>query len=468
MDILLTLLDDKTSVVSNWRILGIISLRGSTPRLAIIFYYRLSNGRPFICKNATFSLYFSIKLELKVRKGENVGLFSDIWSSVKDKLSTTDLTGYDALFNAQVTLGIKNAALESCVSYLARTVSKGKFLFKNESSITDSKFDYALNMRPNPNQTASEFKISMIKKLLNGELLVIQDGDQFYIADNFVTNYSLDGNTYTGVTVNFSNSKVSNAPNSGPYAQKYFNRTFIQGVDCFHLDNDNIGIKKYVDSLWDDYGKLFGILIANQLRVGQVRAKISIPVTSKIDDNERIKLQQQYATTLYEKMMNDPIVFIPADDKSKSSYDEISSSKSATLQNQITDFWSLKKVFIGEVAGLLGIPPALVLGETANNSENLDLAIESAVIPLGNKLSEGFASILIKKSGYSVGNTLQMTGFKTINILDRADAIDKVGSSGVVKINEVREASNLPPITDGDRFIMTKNYEEKGKNSEDT
>ncbi|MCT0032646.1 phage portal protein [Lactococcus lactis subsp. lactis] len=429
---------------------------------------KLSEMAAFIYKNATFSLYFSIKLELKVRKGENVGLFSDIWSSVKDKLSATDLTGYDALFNAQVTLGIKNAALESCVSYLARTVSKGKFVFKNESSITDSKFDYALNMRPNPNQTASEFKISMIKKLLNGELLVIQDGDQFYIADNFVTNYSLDGNTYTGVTVNFSNSKVSNAPNSGPYAQKYFNRTFIQGVDCFHLDNDNIGIKKYVDSLWDDYGKLFGILIANQLRVGQVRAKISIPVTSKIDDNERIKLQQQYATTLYEKMMNDPIVFIPADDKAKSSYDEISSSKSATLQNQITDFWSLKKVFIGEVAGLLGIPPALVLGETANNSENLDLAIESAVIPLGNKLSEGFASILIKKSGYSVGNTLQMTGFKTINILDRADAIDKAGSSGVIKVNEVREAANLPPTEDGDRFIMTKNYEEKGKNSEDT
>lgn len=160
-----------------------------------LFYYRLSTGQPFIYKNATFSLYFSIKLELKVRKGENVGLFSDIWSSVKDKLSTTDLTGYDALFNAQVTLGIKNAALESCVSYLARTVSKGKFVFKNESSITDSKFDYALNMRPNPNQTASEFKISMIKTLLNGELLVIQDGDQFYIADNFVTNYSLDGNT---------------------------------------------------------------------------------------------------------------------------------------------------------------------------------------------------------------------------------------------------------------------------------
>lgn len=397
-----------------------------------------------------------------------MGLFSNIWASVKTKNIDTDISDYTALFNAQTTLGMKNAALESCVSYLARLISKGKFVFKNESSITDSEFNYALNVKPNPNQTASEFKLAMVKKLLNGELLVIRDNDKFYIADNFVTNYSLDGNTFSGVTINFSSSNVANAPNSGPYAQKYFDRVFTQGVDCFHLENDNIGIKKYVDSLWGDYGKLFGILIANQLRVGQLRAKISIPVNNELENKEKIKVQQQYATTLFDKLLNDPVVLLPEDGKSKSAYDEISSQKSATLQNQITDFGALKKIFIGEVAGLLGIPPALVLGETANNSENLDLAIESAAIPIGNKLAEGFASLLIKQSGFQVGNTIQMTGFKTINILDRADAIDKVGSSGVVKINEVREASNLPPIPDGDRFIMTKNYEEKGKNSEDT
>ncbi|SPS11299.1 hypothetical protein AMHIJAGA_01233 [Lactococcus lactis] len=397
-----------------------------------------------------------------------MGLFSDIWASVKSKSENTDVSGYTALFNAQATLGMKNAALESCVSYLARLISKGKFVFKNESSITDSDFNYALNVKPNPNQTASEFKVAMVKKLLNGELLVIRDNDKFYVADSFVTNYSLDGNTYSGVTINFSSSNVANAPNSGPYAQKYFDRSFTQGVDCFHLDNDNIGIKKYIDSLWEDYGKLFGILITNQLRVGQLRAKLSIPVNTKLEEDEQKKVQKQFATTLSQSLLTDPIVFIPDNGKAQSAYDEISSSKSATLQNQIMDFGTLKKIFIGEIAGLIGIPPALVLGETANNSENLDLAIESAAIPLGNKLSEGFASLLIKESGFMNGNTLQMTGFKTINILDRADAIDKVGSSGVVKINEVREASNLPPIPDGDRFIMTKNYEEKGKNSEDT
>lgn len=398
-----------------------------------------------------------------------MGLFSNIWGSNKSKEVDIDLSGYTALFNAKSSLGMKNAALESCVTYLARLISKGKFVFKNEGSIAKSDFEYALNIRPNPNQTASEFKVAMVKKLLlSGELLVIKDKTSFYIADNFITNYSLDGNTYTGVTVNFSSDHTANAPNSGPYAQKYFQQTFIQGMDCFHLENDNVGIKKFVDSLWGDYGKLFGILITNQLRVGQLRAKLNIPVNTKLEEDEQKKVQKQFATTLSKSLLTDPVVLLPEGDKSRSAYDEVSTTKSAALQNQITDFGALKKIFIGEISSLLGIPPALVLGETANNSQNLDLAIESAAIPLGIKLSEGFASILIKESGHKLGDTLQMTGFKTINILDRADAIDKVGSSGVVKINEVREASGLPPIPDGDKIIMTKNYEKKGKDSEDT
>lgn len=397
-----------------------------------------------------------------------MGLFSDIWASAKSKSKNTDLSAYEALFNVQATLGMKNVALESCVTYLARLVSKGKFVFKNDNSIIDSEYDYALNVRPNPNQTATEFKVSMIKKLLNGELLVIKDEDKFFIADNFVTKHSLNGNTYTNVTINFSRDSVLSSSNSGPFKQDYFEKIFTQGVDCFHLNNDNIGINKYVDSLWDDYGRLFGKLITNQLRVGQLRAKVSIPVNSKLEEAEQKKVQREFANTLSNSLLNDPIVFIPDNGKSNSAYDEITASKSATIQNQITDFGALKKIFISEVAALLGIPPALVLGETANNSENLELAIESAAIPLGNKLSEGFASLLIKESGYTVGKTIQMTGFKTINILDRADAIDKVGSSGVVKINEVREAAGLPAMTDGDKVIMTKNYEEKGKMSEET
>lgn len=401
-----------------------------------------------------------------------MGLFSDIWNSVKATIAKTDYSGYDALFSANDTLNIKRVALDTCSAYLARLVSKGTFVFKEEGLITDKEIDsglkYALNVRPNPNQTSSEFKISMVKKLINGELLVIKDKNNFFVADNFVINYSLDGNSFTGVTVDFSADNVANAPNSGPYSQKYINRTFFQGTDCFYLKNDNEGLNQYTNGLWGDYGKLFGILITNQLRVGQVRAKLNIPVANKLEDNEKEKLQKQFVEKLSKSMVSDPVVLIPDNAQAKSSYDEISASKSASLQNQINDFGNLIKIFIGQVSGLLGIPPALILGETANNSENLDLAIESAVIPIANKICEGLASLIIKESGFKAGKTLELTGFKTINLLDRADAIDKVGSSGVVKVNEVREAIHLPPDPEGDRFIMTKNYQKEGANSENT
>lgn len=84
------------------------------------------------------------------------------------------------------------------------------------------------------------------------------------------------------------------------------------------------------------------------------------------------------------------------------------------------------------------------------------MAIEIAVKPIANKICEALGSLIIKESGYSVGKTIEMTGFKSVNILDRADAIDKVGSSGVVKVNEVREAAGLIPLPDGDKIIMTK------------
>ncbi|MFC4652643.1 phage portal protein [Lactococcus nasutitermitis] len=394
-----------------------------------------------------------------------MGLFSEIWENVKTKLTSQDNTGYAPLFSAQVNLGLKNAALEACENYLARLVSKGTFIFKQNGIVCENSFDYALNIRPNPNQTASEFKIALVKKLLNGEVLVIKDGIHFYVADNFVTNYSLSGNIYTGVTVDFSSDTVSG---SGVYPQKYITTIFEQGVNCFYLKNDNEGLEKYVDGLWKDYGRLFGILITNQLRVGQLRAKVDFPINTKIDADEAKQQQKEFVDKTFNKLLNDPVVLIPNGGASRSTYDEVPAGKSDSLQNQITDFGALKKLYIGEIAQLLGLPPALVLGEVASNSENLDLAIEAAVKPIANKLCEALTYLLLKDSGFQAHKTIEMSGFNTVDILDRAEAIDKAGASGILTINEVREAAGKAPIKDGNKFIMTKNYQEKGEDSEKT
>ena len=83
---------------------------------------------------------------------------------------------------------------------------------------------------------------------------------------------------------------------------------------------------------------------------------MSIPVSNKLEDDERVKEQKQYSETLSKRLLSDPVVFIPDSGKAKSAYDEVSASKASNIQNQITDFGNLKKIFITEISGLLGIP----------------------------------------------------------------------------------------------------------------
>ena len=54
-------------------------------------------------------------------------------------------------------------------------------------------------------------------------------------------------------------------------------------------------------------------------------------------------------------------------------------------------------------------------------------------------------------------------------LIELAEQIDKLGSSGMVTQNEVRSAVGLPPREDGDQIVMTKNYTTKGgdNNEED-
>jgi len=61
-----------------------------------------------------------------------------------------------------------------------------------------------LNYRPNPNYNAATFKYDTIcDLLLKGEAIWIPYNNNLYKADSFyINNYSLDGNTYTGISSN--------------------------------------------------------------------------------------------------------------------------------------------------------------------------------------------------------------------------------------------------------------------------
>ncbi|UYX52315.1 phage portal protein [Bacillus thuringiensis] len=80
---------------------------------------------------------------------------------------------------------MKRLALDTCVSFLGRTISQSEFRVRNGKAFEKNELYYRLNVRPNKNMTASTFWERFIRKLIyDNECLVIQADDGDLLIDN--------------------------------------------------------------------------------------------------------------------------------------------------------------------------------------------------------------------------------------------------------------------------------------------
>ncbi|GAX47302.1 phage portal protein [Pseudolactococcus reticulitermitis] len=344
---------------------------------------------------------------------------------------------------AQATM--KNIALDTCVNYVARTFAKATFIKKdkNQKSVFDEDY-YLLNSRPNPNQTAAEFWAQAVSKLMrDSELLIITYQRGLYIADAFVKNESLAGDTYSSVSVR----------------SKTLSRVFSTD-EVVYLKNENKALDTFFDSLWSDYASIMGASVGAQIRSGQVRALWSVSNT-KLDEEER-KSQKRLRENIVEEIKKSPVVLIPR--KHEKDYEEVSTKQGTGKNSSIDDISKTKKFYIDDVANILGIPNGLIYGDVADNQKNYETFIETVIEPIASKLIDGLNHIAYSKSELIAGYTLKMLGVRRRDMFELSSSIDKLISSGAVTRNEVREELGRSAVEGGDRFLITKNYEfEDGK-----
>lgn len=344
---------------------------------------------------------------------------------------------------AQATM--KNIALDTCVNYVARTFAKATFVKKdkNQKSVFDEDH-YLLNSRPNPNQTAAEFWAQAVSKLIrDSELLIVAYQRGLFIADSFVKNESLMGDTFSGVAI-----RSENLP-----------RVFTKS-EVVYLKNENKALDNFFDSLWSDYASIMGASVGAQIRSGQVRALWSVS-TSKLDEEER-KSQKRLRENIVEEIKKSPVVLIPK--KKDKDYEEVSNKQNTGKVSNIDDISKTKKFYIDDVSNILGIPNGLIYGDVADNQKNYAIFIEAVIEPIAGKLIDGLNHIVYSKSEIIAGHTVKMLGVRRRDMFELSSNIDKLISSGTVTRNEVREELGRSAVEGGDRFLITKNYEfEDGK-----
>ncbi|HAA4688733.1 TPA_asm: phage portal protein [Listeria monocytogenes] len=374
-----------------------------------------------------------------------MGFLSEIFKRNKEIEWMWDL---EFLEDKTTKVYLKKMALNTCVKHIARTIAKSDFRLKSgESSVRDGLY-YKLNVRPNTDMSSSSFWEKVIYKLIydNECLIVLSDTDDFLIADSYVRKeFALYPDVFEGVTVK----------------DYRYNRNFSMD-DVIFLEYGNERLAAFTDGMFEDYGELFGRMIRAQMRNFQIRGAVNFKMAGIADDEKQKKLQT-YIDKLYAAFNNNEIAIVPQ--LEGFNYEEFGTSSVNSSQN-FDEIKKLRKEMIDYVASILGIPSALLHGDMADLSNNMKVYMEYCIDPLTKKLEDELNAKLFTSNEFLAGEHIKIIHKK--DIIENAEAVDKLVASGSFNRNEVRELLGAERVDNPelDKYLITKNYQSADEGGE--
>ncbi|MED3090133.1 phage portal protein [Bacillus toyonensis] len=382
-----------------------------------------------------------------------IGWLSSVFKRNKELEFMLDL---DLITDTANRLHMKRLAIDTCVSFLGRTISQSEFRIRNGEAFEKDELYYRLNIRPNKNMTASTFWERFIRKLIyDNECLVIQadDGD-LLIADGFQHNeYAVFEDTFTDVIVK----------------DYTFKRSFKQS-EVIHLKYRNDKLSPLIDGLFADYGDLFNRILNSQKRKNQVRGTVDMDMIGAKNEKQIADLQE-FIDNMYKAIGTKDIAIVPQQKgiNYNEIYNGVANGPSVEEINKVTNG------FLNQVAMAMGIPTALLYGEMADVEKQTKNYMLFTVRPLLKKISDEANVKFFEKEEYLKGQRIQVKAVSYQSIFDLAEKIDKLVASGVFKGNEIRvevdyDISDDPNLN---KHYITKNYaemnaEEGGENTNDS
>lgn len=336
---------------------------------------------------------------------------------------------------------MKRLAIEICISFLARTISQSEFRVKNGDEYVKDELYYRLNKRPNKNMTASTFWQKFISKMVyDNEILVIQadDGD-LLLADDFQQKeYAVYEDVFSDVFVR----------------DFEFNRSFKQS-EVLHLKFGNERLSKLLDSLFDDYGELFGMILNGQKRKNQIRATVDMDMLNAKSKEHQSKLQE-FINNMYKAIEKKDVAIIPQ----QPGFEYSEKSGNGIAGQSVDEINKVTNGYLDQVAMAIGIPISLIRGDMADVDKQTKNYMFFTVSPLLKKIKDEADVKFFTKKEYLNGEEVEIRRPSYRDIFDLATAVDKLVSSGVFNGNELRSELGHE-TTDEDihkEYFITKNY----------
>ena len=357
----------------------------------------------------------------------------------KRRLVSVDWTEFFGLMDQ---VYIRELAFWTCVNKIANALSKCEFrTYYHHEPVKKGEY-YLWNIEPNRNQNASAFLTKLIGKLyLNNEALVVESSGQLYVADDFQkTVYALYDYQFTGVTVD----------------DFTFGKTFYQN-EVLYFQLNSLDMRQLVNLLYSSYNELLQYA-ANAYRKSRgSRGILDIDAQAQEEDDFSDTLQE-LMTNYFKKFFESENAVLPLYDGYK--YTEL---QSKTYSSESTrDIKALADDIFDFTARAFSFPPSLAKGDVQDTEKATDELLTFCMDPLARMLEKEINRKRNGMAGFLAGNYLWIdtTAVKHIDIFDIAAPVDKLISSGIYSINDIRRVIGEAPIDEewAKTHFITRNY----------
>lgn len=370
----------------------------------------------------------------------------DIFSSlfgVKEKPVRYNVKTKNDYLPFDVSGELMRYAFQIGVDYIAAAVAKCEIrTFINNKEVRGDDW-YLWNVKPNVNQTSTQFWTEVIHRLYyDREVLIIPFKNQLIIADGYSKTENAIAPTYfTGITrAGFSFIKEYNTENA---IYLTLDKSVNTGGLMNSLGNVLDNLLKVTCTHYYNEGGEHGALYYDTANIG-----------SKEDEEAFNKLLNDDFDA-YFKSKN---AVLPLYDGMK--YESLSKS-SSQKSSYMSDMSTIVKEAYTRMAQALRVPPALLLGEVTDVTGVVKDLLTFAVDPLLDSITEASNAVMYGKKMLD-GNYLiaDSSCIEHIDIFSAGSNIDKIHSNSILSVNEIRRKVGEPRIDEAwaDNYVQTKNY----------
>lgn len=347
-------------------------------------------------------------------------------------------------------LALSKMAIEKAENMIAKAIAKSEFVVQRRNERVQDDIYWMLNIRPNPNETATDFWIRAVKKILREDecvICILKSG--IFIADSYNTDNSVTmPQVYKNITISANDKTMT------------LNKNFSAN-DIIHLRTKNRKIRGYLEKTLKLYNDTVSALCEAKKIAGSPKFALNMdgnqPIIRKrdADGKEKSLTIDEYKKDIKRLLESDDIEVL------------INSTGLKVEQMKITtdvsseDIAKLAKEIFTECAFAYDIPKAVFLGEITEKADSTNEFITYAVSWIVEIINDSMNAKMVGKEDYLKGEKIwiDISQYKHIDIIQSAANLDKLRAIGF-SFDEILKLVGWEPLNTefSKERVVTKNY----------